>query len=487
MQITLDRENGISLTEQVLSSLKRMILDGALGAGTKIPSTRELAAELGVSRTVTIEVYGRLEAEGFTRSQRGSGTYVAAAPIAAAASAAERSTARRTLHARSAARGPQIGFEPLRTDLIDFRTGIPDLDAFPLTAWQRVQRQVWSEIRPRDLAYSAPEGRQELREAISAYLRLHRGVDCDPGTIIITSGTTQAIGLITSIMTGAGRSAVFVEDPVTKDIPPIIERFGGRPRAIPVDGEGLQIGRRPRGVLPAFVYCTPSHHYPLGVTMSLGRRTELFAFARRSHTWIVEDDYDSEFRYATPPISTLYELAPSRVAYIGTFRKTLAPALRIGFVVLPPELVRSGRQAKWHTDLHGGTPAQLVLARFIDEGGYARHVARMRKLYRAKYRAMEGALAASFDGRAQIVGDPVGMHAAVRFPGAKFSGELLRRIEGLGAKVYPAADHTRFPERFSDTIVLGFGHLRIDQIEQGVEILRRVITGRAGTRRVNGR
>ena len=470
MHLVVDRASPITLTDQLFAGLKRLMLDGGLAEGERLPPSRTLAMELGVSRTVTVEVFERLAAEGFVVATQGSGTFVA--------SGARLAPAPRTGREQSPALSP-VGFEPLRSDIIDFRTGVPELRLFPIRLWQRLAREVWERLTPRDLAYSAPEGRPELRAAIAAYLRVHRGVVCDPDQIVVTSGTTQAVAVLGSALASGGRTVV-VEDPVTNDIPRILKRSGAAPTPVPLDGEGIQVERLPVRPIPAFVYITPSHHYPLGIAMPIGRRTALIGYARRTGAYLVEDDYDSEFRYGLPPVSTLFELDPERVIYIGTFSKTLAPALRTAFIVAPWPVVRCVREAKWHADLHNASPEQLVLARFIREGHYARHLARMQKIYQRKWRVLREALVRELGDSVTILGSPAGMHVAARFRGVRFTPKLLAAFERQGVKVYPVALHAAQPKRWAGCLAIGFGHLSEEQIDRGVAILARTLHSTAG-------
>jgi len=229
------------------------------------------------------------------------------------------------------------------------------------------------------------------------------------------------------------------------------------------------------GTYIRFAYLTPSHHYPLGVSMPAGRRAAVIEVARRSNIYLVEDDYDSELRYGLPPVSTLFELDPYRVAYIGTFSKTLAPALRAAFVVLPWELIAVMREAKWHADLHNASPEQIVLARFVAEGHYVRHIAAMRRLYAKKWTVLRNALEAVFGTSATVLGSPAGIHVAVRFAHAHFTTDLLRTIERTGAKFYPVSGHSVRPSRWDDALVIGFGHLEERDIERGISVLGRAL------------
>jgi GntR family transcriptional regulator/MocR family aminotransferase len=412
-----------------------------------------------VSRNTVLEAYDQLHAEGYLTARAGSGTAVAAG-----------ATFRPTT-ARGLPVFPPLGFGPFRTDIVDFRSGLPDLSRFPVRAWQRLTREVWARVGPRDLAYSQPEGREELRVAVAGYLAAHRGVRCHPGQVVITAGTTQAIGIAGRLLLRRAGDRCVLEDPITADIQSILRSAGAHILPVPVDAEGLTVGRLPRGGQPRFIYVTPSHQFPLGVTMPIQRRVALLEYARRTGAYVVEDDYDSEFRYETRPISSIQGLDPVRVLYVGTFSKTLCPSLRVGYLVLPPALVERGRKAKWYTDLHNASIDQLVLARFIAEGRYARHVARMKRVHSSLREQLVAALREALGGRVEILGSAAGLHLCARFAGVRFSPELLDRIVAAGVRVYPVEDHTIRKGRYKDTVILGYGMLSPDRIREGIRLL----------------
>ncbi|HTP59250.1 MAG TPA: PLP-dependent aminotransferase family protein, partial [Spirochaetia bacterium] len=366
---------------------------------------------------------------------------------------------------------PSVGFRSVPAGLIDFRSGLPDLSRFPVRTWDRLSRQVWAGLTPIDLSYGQPEGRPELRKEVAGYIATHRGVRCHPDQILITGGTTQAVGIISRLLLDGGRRMCILEDPVTSDIQSITAGHGARILGVPVDQHGLRVDRLPPGARPAFVYVTPSHQFPLGVTMPIQRRARLLEYARSRNTYVVEDDYDSEFRYDSPPISSIQGLDPRRVIYVGTFSKTLCPALRIGYIVFPPELVRRGREVKWFTDLHNSSVEQLILARFLAGGHFVRHVHVMKKAHRALRHVLVKALEARFGPAAEILGSAAGLHLCARFPGIRFTPALLAKIQEAGVKVYPVEEHAIHKGRWADTLILGYGMLTTARIREGMGIL----------------
>lgn len=464
--ITLDRAAAIPLTRQVYGAMRAQILSGSLRAGTRLPSSRELAGQLGISRNVVMEAFEMLYSEGFTTARHGSGTFVAAGTSYPTVPVGQDSRAATV----------SMGYES-PAGIINFKPGTPDLGEFPLGPWLQAVKAAY--LHPLDdaLGYGQPEGRRELRRAICDYVVGQRGVACRPDQIIITAGTTQAIGIACHLLLGARRDVV-LEDPITRDIQLIVQAQGGVIHPVAADTHGMVVDELPQDILPAFIYVTPSHQFPLGGTLPIQRRIALLEYAEQTGAHVIEDDYDSEFRFDGPPLSSLHGLAPDRVVYIGTFSKTLSPALRTGYLILPPALISEGRGRKWHCDLHNETPTQLALAHFIAQGGYLRHLARMKRLYARKRHVVEQALLETFAGRVTIMGSATGLHLAARFSGVNFTQELLAEIEKAGVRVYSAEAHAIRPDRFADTLVIGYGNLNEGQIERGIQLLRSVLDRR---------
>ncbi|HUI70729.1 MAG TPA: PLP-dependent aminotransferase family protein [Spirochaetia bacterium] len=467
--VMVERGGGTPLTQQIYERLRMEILTGALASGFRMASTRQLAVELGVSRNIVLNAFDQLLAEGYIEARVGAGTFVA-------------SGARfRPKDLPDLQKIPSVGFRPFSTRVIDFRSGLPDLTRFPVRTWERLSRVVLAGLTPLDLAYSQPEGRPELRAEIARYIAAYRGVRCHPDQILITGGTTQAVGIISRLLLSDERRTCILEDPVTGDIQRITSGFGGRILPVAVDSQGLRVDRLPERARPAFIYVTPSHQFPLGVTMPIQRRARLLEYARGCDTYVLEDDYDSEFRYDSPPISSIQGLDPQRVIYVGTFSKTLCPALRIGYVVFPPELVRRGREVKWFTDLHNSSMEQLILARFLSGGHFVRHVHAMKKAHRALRQALVAALEKRFGAGVEVLGSAAGLHLCARFRGVRFTQALLSRIESAGAKVYPVEEHAIRKGKWADTLILGYGMLSPASIAEGVRILASYMRHGPGT------
>ena len=462
--ITVDRGLPAPLTRQIYERLRGLILSGGLSTGTRMASTRRLAADLRVSRNIVLDAFDQLLAEGYIETRVGAGTFVASGAVFSPRDLPDLSAIRR------------VGFT-FQTDLVDFRSGLPDLTRFPTAAWQRLSREVWASLTPLDLAYSQPEGRPELRAEIARYIAAYRGVRCHPEQILVTGGTTQAVGIVSRLLLRGARRTCVLEDPVTSDIQRITASFGGKILPVRVDGHGLDVDALPPGARPGFIYVTPSHQFPLGVTMPIQRRAGLLEYARARGAFVVEDDYDSEFRYDSPPVSSIQGLDPERVVYIGTFSKTLCPALRIGYIVFPPELVNRGREVKWFTDLHNSSVEQIILARFMAGGHFVRHVHAMKKAHRALRQALVDSLARHFGPRAEVLGSAAGLHLCARFRGMRFTAGLIGRIEKAGARVYPVEEHAIRKGRWVDTLILGYGMQSPRRLEEGISVLAGCLGG----------
>ena len=464
--IPIDRSLDMPLIGQVYGQIRDRILKGELPSGEKLPSTRELSGELKVSRNVVLEAYDQLLAEGFLISRRGAGTFVAEgaylerqrqAPEAMAASGADDSRLR-------------------DEGLVNFRSGIPALDRFPRRIWAQLSSAVWNEASSAVLGYDVPEGRPELRHVLARYLLKSRGVRCHPDQLVITSGATQALSLVSKLLLSPGNE-VIMEDPITCDIQAMFQAQGASIRFVPVDEHGLQTALLPQASMPKFVFVTPSHQYPLGGALPIQRRIQLIHYARMHDCYLVEDDYDSEFRYEGPPVSSLQGLEPDRVLYIGSFSKILSPALRMGYLILPMPLVESCRRLKWHSDLHKPSMDQLILARFMDEGYLERHIAKMKKLYKSRRDCLIECLRSAFPGQVNIIGDSTGLHLVAEFPGRRFDEGAVREIERAGVKVYLVEAHAHDKEAHRSRLILGYGHLPKEDIREGITRLSRALLG----------
>ncbi|MGN6578546.1 MAG: PLP-dependent aminotransferase family protein [Bordetella sp.] len=379
------------MNQRLYRCLREAILDGSIAADTRLPASRDLAAELGIARNTVVHVYAQLQAEGYTRSRQGSGTYVADTLPDDYLASGRRA---RQVGARPA--GPSLSVRGAR--IVDgasaspfqwgaFMPGVPDVTEFPHRKFSRIVSSIWRRPPAQLLTYAYGGGLPALREALAQHLALTRSIDCDPEQILLTEGVHQGIDLISRMLCEAGEVA-WIENPGYWGARSVLQANGIRavPRA--VDEEGLHLPSEPVQAPPRLVFVTPSHQYPLGAVMSLARRRRLLALARQWGSWIIEDDYDSEFRFTGRPIPCLQGLeSDAPVIYLGTFSKTMYPGLRLAYLVLPKRLVKAFQAA--HAELYreGHLMTHAAVAAFISEGHYAAHVRRMRMLY-GRRRAM---------------------------------------------------------------------------------------------------
>lgn len=400
--IRLDEADG--KTAAVYRALRAAIVDGRLPAGERLPATRALAADLGVARGSVAAAYERLTAEGYLAARVGAGTFVVGAP---------RTGARRRATADPLRPRADWTFEPLETSgsvrapRYDFRTGIPDAGLFPFDVWRRL---VTAELRRTNNpgTYGEPAGHPGLRAAVARYLGVSRGVRTSAEDVVVTNGAQHAFDLIARVLVRPG-DVVAVEEPGYPPVRRILAALGTRVVGVPIDDEGLVVAELPASC--RLVYTTPSHQFPLGRAMSLGRRRELLDWARGRPAAIVEDDYDSEFRFSARPLEPLHSLdTAGRVLYVGTFSKSMVPAVRTGFVLATPGLRDALIAARQLGDGYGQPAVQAALARFLDEGLLARHVRRASKAYADRHARIVSALA-TIPGL-DVVPSAAGLHVA---------------------------------------------------------------------------
>ncbi|MFP3390394.1 PLP-dependent aminotransferase family protein [Brevibacillus sp. SIMBA_040] len=463
--MSIDREKPMSLIRQLYTEIRTKILQGEITTGYKLPSTRSLATELQVSRNVVVEAYDQLLAEGYIESTQGSGYFVASGTYL-------------EQHARNR---KQAELQPQNTGeeaepCIDFRSGVPALELFPRTAWGKMVQRVCQEAPASAFGYGRPEGQPELREVLSRYLYRMRGVQCEPWQIVMTSGATQALSLIAKVLLFPG-STVQMEDPITHDIQTIFRSAGAAIQPVATDVHGMVMESLPKSPLttPSFVFVTPSHQFPLGGTLPIQRRIQLIQHAREMDCYIVEDDYDSEFRYESAPISSIQGLAPDRVIYIGSFSKILSPGLRLGYLVLPPSLVKPYQEAKWFADLHTSTLDQLALGHFIEEGHLEKYINRVKKLYKKRRKCLTDALRQAFGEQVCIWGESAGLHIVVSFAGITFTHEHFAALEANGVRLYPVEEHAIIKGRHEDKVIIGYGNVSEEQIQEGISRMKSVL------------
>ncbi len=486
---TLDGAAGASRQTRVASYFRDAILDGRAAAGSQLPSSRVLAAELGVSRQTVVLAYDVLIAEGFATSRPGAGLFVPAAlPVQAlphgdaqdapAVPAADpaRATPELSRRGRSLA---GLSVTPARRDPGLLAPGVPALDLFPHATWSRLSSRFWR-ARPgaERLGYTDPAGLLPLRQAIAGHLGTTRGLSCRAEDIVITAGSQQGIALAAQLLLDAG-DAAWVEDPAYVAGRSALLAAGARAVPVPVDDDGLDVAAGIRAARDArLTLVTPSHQYPLGVTMSLGRRLALLRHAEDSNGWILEDDYDGDYRYGGRPLRPLRALASHgaerRVVYLGTFAKVLAPALRLGFLLAPPGLAPAFTAARALLDRQPPEPLQAVLADFIGEGHLAAHLRRMRGAYAerrdALLRALESECADVLTWRSKAV--EAGLHLPVVFQAeAAHDLAVSEAAARLGLRTPPLSSYYLGPGR--PGLVLGFAATAPDRMVDAARRLRR--------------
>lgn len=461
MWITIDPNNGLSLTRQLYLQLKERILNGSLIPGEKLPSTRSLACELSISRNTVMEAYDQLIAEGYLEGHHGSGTVV---------STQIPKQFKITKHTSS-----NSSSKDNREYVVDFRSGVPDLEHFPRKEWAKLYHDLCYQLPASSYRYNSPAGVYELRKAISLYLYRTRGIDCSPEQIMIVSGSTQGLSLTAKLLYQKNRE-VIVEDPIHTGLMRVITSLGYHITGVPVDNQGMQTDLLTPSDQIAFIYTTPSHQYPMGGILPLQRRIALIDYATDHNCYIIEDDYDSEFRFEGQPINSLYELKPDRVIYIGSFSKILAPAIRLGFLLLPQELINEFKTLKQYSDVHTEAISQYVLAGYMESGGLERHIWKMKKLYHKKREHLLLELKEHFDEKYDITGQAAGLHMVVQFQHVTFTEELLERIQAARIKIYPVAEYSiNHKSEHQNEIIMGYAHLTFDEITKGVRMLKEVI------------
>ena len=457
------------LSGEIYRQVRRAIANGHLRPGDCLPPSRALARSLGISRMTVTVAFDRLVGEGFLFSRVGAGTYVS-----------QRVTALPREPWRNKPEGtirPRLLWEsiPLSSTFegpaqFDFRTGLPDTSLFPHATWRRLlARQLYTEAVSAGV-YAHPAGHQGLREAIARHIRISRSVQAVADDVTITSGAQQALDLVARALVEQG-DRVAVEDPGYVPLRLLFKSLGARVHGVPVDDEGIQVDAIPPET--RLVYVTPSHQYPLGVTMSLSRRLALLDWAARNDAAVVEDDYDTEFRFGGRPIEPLHTLDTSgRVIYVGSFSKSLLPSLRLGFVVTPRCCTSAVHKAKYVADWHTSMLVQAVLARFIEDGGFARHIRRVGRVYTERHEILLRILARDFADDLTVVPSFAGLHIAAlaRSASVKKISSVVRRASDLGVRVQElskfALDSSSRPG-----VVLGYGAIPTTRIQEGMRRL----------------
>jgi GntR family transcriptional regulator/MocR family aminotransferase len=483
--IGLDRRSQIPMYRQLYDWFRKAISEGQMRPGQRVPSTRGLASELTISRIPVLHAYEQLLAEGYFETFVGAGTCVAGSiPDDTLNLSAARRAPQETAH-KPGARGISRrgdGFmgtpeQPWLNVSGAFRVSLPALDQFPIGIWSKLVAR-HSRRPPRGImAYGDAMGYLPFREAIAEYLGASRGVRCEPSQILVTTGSQLALQLSAQVLLDPD-DRLWMEEPGYPGARQAFMTAGAQLLPAPVDYEGMNVAeiiRRDRGARA--VYVTPSHQYPLGATMSATRRMLLLNWAMRSGAWIVEDDYDSEYRFGSRPIAALQGLdSDARVLYIGTFSKVMFPALRLGYMVVPKDLAPAFSAARDAADIFSSTLYQAVMTDFIREGHFARHIRRMRVLYRERRVVLAKAIQTQMGDWLEVIGAEAGMHLTALLPPGMDDVALSRQAVQNGVSAMPLSScYSRPPARGG--LILGYGGANLHQIHNGVRKLRMIMPG----------
>ncbi|MFD1930995.1 PLP-dependent aminotransferase family protein [Nonomuraea mangrovi] len=431
-------------------ALKEAVRTGRLAGGVRLPSTRDLAAQLGVARGTVTAAYDQLTAEGYLVARRGSGTRVAEGVAMA-----------------EQGEGPPT--RP-RRELIPLRPGLPSMAAFPRTAWLAATRAGLAGLADAELSYPDPAGLAGLRAELAAYLGRVRGVSAGPEEVVVTHGTFESIGLLAAVLRDRGHTTVAVEELCNRDLHDLLELHGFGVEPVTLDEHGLDVEALERTGSRAVVV-TAAHQYPLGVALHPARRRALADWARRAGGLVIEDDYDAEYRYDRAPLSAVQGLAPSHVAYLGTLSKTLAPAVRLGWMVVPAALRHEVVRRKELHDRGVSTLQQAAFAHFLREGGYDRHLRRTTSTYRRRRDALLAALAEQLPSW-RPYGIAAGLHVVLRLPEGTDDAALAAHLSDHGIATTPLSAYGRaaFP-----AIVVGYARLSPERLHEAVARLRAAV------------
>jgi len=461
-EMELHPRSEISLARQIFLHFSERILAGQIARGEALPSTRELAKNLGVSRNTVCEAYDMLLTESFIVSHQGAPTRVV-----------------EDLYLENRGTGlkktPSAAAKREETPILwDFKTGQPDLSLFPWPLWTQMMREAADHLPRHELGYSGAQGYKPLCTEIAHWLLRSRGMMVEAEDVFITAGATQALHLLVDLLHQAGRSFA-LEHPSHPAIHTVIADKGYPFVWLPVDGQGAEVESL-NGKPISAVYVTPSHQFPLGGILPAGRRAALLRLATANDFYIMEDDYDSEFRYSGSPVSPIYAMDPARVIYIGTFSKTLFPALRIGFVVLPKPLQGKWKHHRHYLDVQNPVMEQATLAEFLRRRKLDRHTQHMRRVYSEKRKVLLRSIEDNFGDSACPWGDASGLHLALQFPGVVFGEQFTQDSSEMGLRVIPLTRYCPAQNEHQDKLLIGYGHLSHSQIQGGIQALHQLMS-----------
>ena len=465
----LSGTSSLPLNRQMYEALRKVMLDGHMVAGERLPSSRDLALDLSMSRNTVIAALDQLTAEGYLTSRVGSGTYVSDnVPKHIPRSRLHTAAAQPALSQRGISLASK--YTASRLEVQPFTQAIPDFTAFPAALWQRLQNKHWRMSYPDMLDYSSAGGYAPLRRAVADYLRVFRSVQLDADQVIITSGTQQSIGLCAHLLADHG-DTIWIEDPAYWGAVQALTASGLRLHPVAVDADGIAPTLADEVARPRLMYVTPSHQYPTGAVMSLARRHQLLHLARQHGAWILEDDYDSEFRFSGPPVSSLEGLdKDDRVLYMGTFSKVLYPGLKLGYLVVPKALISAFHQAHYDLNRPGQMPLQAALAEFIEMGHFAAALRKARVSYAQRRQSLLDGLKPCLGEHASITGAEQGLHLCVRLPQTFDDQALAQHIGQQGLTVRPLSGYC-VARQDARGLVIGYGYATLEHINSKAPLL----------------
>ncbi|TDQ33451.1 PLP-dependent aminotransferase family protein [Aureibacillus halotolerans] len=462
--ILIDPKLAQSVTAQLCGQLRDKIENGELTEGTRLPPTRKLAQTYGIARNVVIDTYEQLTAEGYVIGKMGSGTFVAGG-----------------ISPRHFQADP-LEPEAMSVDsnhseeIIDFISGVPDLSSFPRKMWSRYLREAAEWGADSIYNYGDVRGEYELRTAIASHLFRTRGMRCHPERIMIVTGSADGLAIAAKVLSTRYHS-IYLEDPTIEFAQHIFRQEHFTLVPMEVDHSGMKLQNLSDLEEGHLLLLTPSHHYPSGSILTIQRRQLAVTLAEEADTYILEDDYDGDFRHKGIPVPPMYTLAPERVIYLGTFSKTLAPGLRIGFMVVPGSLVNQFIDLRENSNFRSPGITQIALARFMMDGRLDRHIHKMKNLYKHRRDVLIEALQQSFGDAATVFGDEAGMHIMVEFDNVRHDIDW-QRSESYGVRFQRAKDCALNKRYHGNRVVLSYGHLNDTDIREGVKRLRHFITPR---------
>lgn len=454
MFIILDRNSEVPLKKQVYDAIIGDIVNGKLKNGEKMPSTRMLSDSLNLARNILVEIYEQLIAEGYLEVVKGKGTFVSSLEI-------------KPLRHRDSIK--EVYQPAKKSGVIPFECGIPDLNSFPRNVWAGYLKAGLLEMTSRECGYSSILGYKPLRIEIADYLQKYKGINCSSSQIFITAGTSDAVGFLSMLLRNHYDNFLY-EGVTVPFIPDIFKLQSFRMKAVSVDGEGIL----PAGLeeKSGSVLCvSPSHQFPLGGTLSFERRKMICDWLTRNHNILIEDDYDSEFRYKGASVNSIYQLAPDHVIHLGTFSKTLMPSLRLGYMVLPEGLLKEAGELRILLRKSTDMLNQIALYKLMESGRYVKHILKMKKIYKGKMLYLTRRLRELFGEEISINGENSGLHVAVTFHKHHFDRLFEEILLQNGLSIDLLTDYQQNPWQETNTLIFGFGNLEIKEIETGLKRL----------------